>query len=345
MTVYCFDIDGTLCTNTHGAFEQAEPYPDAIARVNALAEQGHEIVLYTARGSTTDKDWRELTERQLRAWGVRYDALHLGKPYADVYVDDRALSTKEWMDAGAVETVLGDPAYLDLTYDPQRLPYTAYPHQLAGWLAKQVYRRPGRLLDVGCGRGEYLAAFARLGFETAGLDVSPRAPQLAAGFAVKVADLDREPVPFAAGSFDFVFCKSVVEHTRRPVNLLARVREALRPGGIAVVMTPSWRHSYRGAFYIDHTHVTPFTAPSLADALALAGFEGPTVKHFRQLPFLWRQPALNPLISLLAALPLSYRPLDPGACWPQAVNTLIRFAKEVMLLAVARRPGSAGSSV
>ena len=94
---YCFDIDGTLCTNTEGAYERAEPLPDVIARVNALHAAGHRILLCTARGSTTGIDWRSLTASQLERWGVRYHELHMGKPTADLYVDDKAVNIKDWM--------------------------------------------------------------------------------------------------------------------------------------------------------------------------------------------------------------------------------------------------------
>ena len=94
--IYCFDIDGTLCTNTDGEYERAEPYPDIIARINALYDAGHRIKLYTARGSTTGIDWRELTENRLRSWGVKYHELFLGKPHADVYVDDKAVNLEDW---------------------------------------------------------------------------------------------------------------------------------------------------------------------------------------------------------------------------------------------------------
>jgi hypothetical protein len=61
------------------------------------------------------------------------------------------------------------------------------------------------------------------------------------------------------------------------------------------------------------------------------------VRAFRQLPFLWRYPLLEPAVAAAATLPLPYRPLD-RAPWPARVNTFIRFAKEVMLLGTARRP-------
>jgi SAM-dependent methyltransferase len=348
--IYCFDIDGTLCTNTHGAYEQSRPYPDAIARLNELYDAGHRIILFTARGSTTRIDWRELTERQLREWGVKYHEVLLGKPHADVYIDDRAINTEDWKarplkDQGKAATpdnasVLKDRRYLEITYAPERIPYSGYPALLTRWLFEHVYGRPGRLLDLGVGRGEHLAGFQQLGFEVAGVDISPSAADFAKDYQVEVADLENEPLPFPASSFDFVFSKSVVEHLRNPARLLARALEALRPGGTAVIMTPSWVHTYWGPFYIDHTHVTPFTAPSLAEALSIVGFESVRVSHFYQLPFLWRRPFLKPLVKLVAALPLPYRPYG-SAPWPDAVNKLIRFSKEVMLLGIARKPTKA----
>jgi amino-transferase class IV len=92
----CFDLDGTLCSNTFGAYESADPVPWAIARVNALGRAGHRIVIFTARGSATGIDWRERTRAQLERWGVHYDELVVGKPSADVYVDDRAVHADAW---------------------------------------------------------------------------------------------------------------------------------------------------------------------------------------------------------------------------------------------------------
>lgn len=87
---YCFDIDGTLCTNTEGQYALAEPFRERIAHVNELYRQGHVIKLFTARGSTTGIDWRSLTEDQLALWGVSYHELIMGKPFADIFVDDKA---------------------------------------------------------------------------------------------------------------------------------------------------------------------------------------------------------------------------------------------------------------
>ena len=67
-----------------------------IRQINALYDAGHKIIMFTARGSTTGIDWRLLTERQLKAWNLRYHSLEFGKPQADFYIDDRGMSLEEW---------------------------------------------------------------------------------------------------------------------------------------------------------------------------------------------------------------------------------------------------------
>jgi SAM-dependent methyltransferase len=230
--------------------------------------------------------------------------------------------------------------YLDLTYGADRAPQTGYPDLLAELLRDRYLgaRPAGRVLDFGCGRGDFLHAFSALGFEVAGVDVAERAAELAPGFEVHTIDGATSKLPFADASFDAVFSKSVVEHMRQPIDLVREAHRVLRPGGLAIVMTPSWEHQAWGPFYIDHTHVTPFTAPSLADLLRLAGFDDVRSEHFRQLPFTWRRPGLEVVPRIVARLPLSYRPYRE-ARWPESVNKLIRFSKEVMLLAVGRRAG------
>ena len=96
--IYCFDIDGTLCTNTYGEYPKALPITGRIEIVNKLYKNGHIIKLFTARGSTTKINWRSLTESQLSKWGVKYHSLELGKPEADIYVDDKAKNDKEFFD-------------------------------------------------------------------------------------------------------------------------------------------------------------------------------------------------------------------------------------------------------
>lgn len=89
MRIY-FDIDGILCEEEEDvAYDERKPYPEAIAKVNALYGSGHYIIIFTGRGTVTGIDWRDVTERQLKEWGVKYHELIFGKPDYDILIDNK----------------------------------------------------------------------------------------------------------------------------------------------------------------------------------------------------------------------------------------------------------------
>ena len=96
--IFCFDIDDTICLTNGMDYSNSVPIENRIGRINALYDAGSTIKFYTARGSKTGIDWRKLTEMQLNSWGVKYHELHMGKPFADIYIDDKAIkdSDFEW---------------------------------------------------------------------------------------------------------------------------------------------------------------------------------------------------------------------------------------------------------
>ena len=96
MKKYCIDIDGTICTNTNGNYEKAEPFPDRIEQINQLRKEGNKIILFTARGTSSGIDWEEVTKTQLNKWGLFYDELLFGKPEADIFIDDKAEDVFKW---------------------------------------------------------------------------------------------------------------------------------------------------------------------------------------------------------------------------------------------------------
>lgn len=103
---YCFDIDGVICFTEGLDYRNARPNPEAIRRINALYDEGHVIALQTARGmGTLDGDlarvyetWFQVTLEQMKAFGVRFHELYLGKTHADVYVDDKGQNSVDWLD-------------------------------------------------------------------------------------------------------------------------------------------------------------------------------------------------------------------------------------------------------
>ncbi len=100
--IYAFDLDSTLCSRTDGDYHNAKPWHRRIAEVNQLFEQGHKIVIFTARGMDRFHNiqflsyirfyW--LTRKQLKNWGVKYHTLQLGKVMFDILIDDKAINSE-----------------------------------------------------------------------------------------------------------------------------------------------------------------------------------------------------------------------------------------------------------
>ena len=103
---YVFDLDGTLCSLTNGDYASATPYLNRIALVNKLYDEGHQIVISTARGmgryennaDLAREKFEALTLSQLTTWGVKFHSLILGKPSGDVYIDDKGVSDVMFFD-------------------------------------------------------------------------------------------------------------------------------------------------------------------------------------------------------------------------------------------------------
>lgn len=93
---YVVDLDGTLCDTLDMDYNKSIPIKENIEKINKLYDASNTIVIQTARGYRTKINWRELTEYQLKTWGVKYDILLFDKPDADIYIDDKALNARDW---------------------------------------------------------------------------------------------------------------------------------------------------------------------------------------------------------------------------------------------------------
>ncbi|MBM6997260.1 acylneuraminate cytidylyltransferase [Paenibacillus sp. DXFW5] len=89
---FVFDIDGVIAQFRGDLdYTKAEPNQQLIKVINKLYDMGNDIVLFTARGYVTKRDWEEVTKTQMAQWGVQYHELIFGKPHADYYIDDKML--------------------------------------------------------------------------------------------------------------------------------------------------------------------------------------------------------------------------------------------------------------
>jgi len=156
------------------------------------------------------------------------------------------------------------------------------------------YRGAGRLLDLGCGSGRYVARMAAAGWRAEGLDLVERAVAEGReqGLALSVgtlpgADLEKE-------HYDVVTLWHVLEHVPSPMATLRSVREVLKPGGALHLVCPlsdSLAARWTGpAWYgLDvPRHLTHFTRETLGRSIVEAGFAVESIHPFRRPAFLSR---------------------------------------------------------
>lgn len=145
---------------------------------------------------------------------------------------------------------------------------------------------PGRVLDVGCGDGGFLALAAEHGWDPSGLDLDRRAVRLARDVR-RLDGVQRGPAPeavedFPPGDFDAVTAFDFLEHSPEPVRLARAMRERLRPGGVFFVTVPRldrWPRLYDPEADLPPHHLTMWTVRSAERLLAEAGFA-----EFRVIP-------------------------------------------------------------
>lgn len=99
---YCFDLDNTLVTypRKKNDYTTVEPINKNIELLRYLKKLGHCIIIYTARRMKTHQgntgkimaDVGKITLDTLEKFQIPYDELYFGKPYADYYIDDLAIS-------------------------------------------------------------------------------------------------------------------------------------------------------------------------------------------------------------------------------------------------------------
>lgn len=114
------------------------------------------------------------------------------------------------------------------------------------FLEEAVPSRKGtrpRILDIGCGTGDFLQFMKGAGWSVSGLDLSPEAAHVARRKGIPVHEQPLEELllrgKLREGSYRAVTLFHVLEHLPRPVEMLRAARRLLAPGGILVVQVPN----------------------------------------------------------------------------------------------------------
>jgi len=155
------------------------------------------------------------------------------------------------------------------------------------WWANRYYSRVlrrhvsgGRLLEIGCGTGYFLAELSRY-FESYGVDTSPFALRHARNNCPRASIQCRKGEDIAAfppDFFDAVVARHVFEHIEEPANVLEGCRYILKPGGFLLYVVPnmdSVARRWKGPKwygYQDKTHVSMLSPRQWVDLTEAAGF-------------------------------------------------------------------------
>lgn len=137
----------------------------------------------------------------------------------------------------------------------------------------------GRILDVGCGSGEWLLKMMQLGWECSGCDFDAAAIRLARERGVDARTGAVEVLEFPNNFFDAITLNHVIEHLPDPIATLEACERLLKPGGALFVATPnaaSLSHRIFGAQWRGlepPRHLAIFTPPALILAVEESGFE------------------------------------------------------------------------
>ncbi len=164
----------------------------------------------------------------------------------------------------------GKLAFASDSYEMKPDPESSH-GKLLNWLAN---REPLKVLDLGCSDGSLGQRIGSLGHHVTGVDVEqlPGVTDRLDDFIL--ADLDQGIPDTIDGTFDLVLCADVIEHVRRPDQLLRDAHRLLAPGGSLIASIPNFGHWYPrtrsalGLFdydrrgILDNTHIRFFTRRS-----------------------------------------------------------------------------------
>jgi SAM-dependent methyltransferase len=165
------------------------------------------------------------------------------------------------------------------TERPKYRPKWYHPFSLIRSRLERLVGRSGKILDIGCGAGQWLSTFDDK-WEKYGVDVSPVAAQIAREFAN--ADVFCGPVEeykAPADSFDIISALALIEHLKEPRELLSWSYKHLKPGGILLLMTGdreskvAQKFEYKWPLYEPREHLHFFSGRSLQHVITETGFK------------------------------------------------------------------------
>jgi 2-polyprenyl-3-methyl-5-hydroxy-6-metoxy-1,4-benzoquinol methylase len=190
--------------------------------------------------------------------------------------------------SGALVSPVSNPQLPGLAFD-----YGAFAQRFRGSeeyvkTGQQIYvpyfagRR--NVLDIGCGRGEFLELMRDAGVQARGIDLSAESVALcrSKGLETEIADVFSDLSAQPEAAFGGIFCAQVIEHLppERLPELIKLAARCLEPGGLIAIETPNPEclAIFASHFYLDPTHTRPVPHPLLIFYLEEFGIGGIELK-------------------------------------------------------------------
>ena len=136
-----------------------------------------------------------------------------------------------------------------------------------------------KLLDIGCGRGEWLQKVKELGLDATGIEMNPRMVQACRDLKLEVLEGDAISLmnSFEGETFALISIFHVVEHLQSDYldELLSQCKRLLSSEGLLIIETPSIDNLIVSSnrFYLDSTHITHINADQITFRLENLGFK------------------------------------------------------------------------
>lgn len=165
-----------------------------------------------------------------------------------------------------------------------------FDERIAEIIAKR-YLKKGLVLDIGCGYGNLLQAFHKLGYQTIGIDNDIDAERVCKekGIEFHRRDLDNDKLPFRDKLIDNITCIHLVEHLKDALGFLEDCFRVLKKDGRIVIVCPDCK--FFSGYWDPPTHFTPITRIRMEGMLTLTGFKLIESRAFKKpdwLKWIWR---------------------------------------------------------
>ncbi|MEA5502226.1 class I SAM-dependent methyltransferase [Halotia wernerae UHCC 0503] len=256
--------------------------------LNTRIQEMHE------RLNTVDNSIQDLDERHVRNYNYLKNDLMQQKRMIFLFLEEARRRFPEPFNPEQLQTFINEDRHLLDAF------YVAFEDQFRG-SREQIHDRlkvylpliektnfgktDSPILDVGCGRGEWLQLLRESGYKSIGIDINRVMLEQCRDINLEVIESDAiaylQSLPDE--SLGIVTGFHIIEHLPLTIliNLIYEILRVLKPGGLAIFETPNPQNILVGTnnFYIDPTHLNPLPSPLVKFILEYAGFNAVEVMN------------------------------------------------------------------